>query len=149
MQHMQGSTYFTAALNEFQGQHLHEFGKPLKAREFVSKLTEWNETDLDRGFERYVSDERKAREETRLKEREDRIRAEALAKGREEAQKELASQRYPVDSDGGMRSNIGPFEAKLKGLNNPSAHETATLGDDTTAMAAAREYYEKQSGVTQ
>lgn len=141
----QGSAYFSAVIAEKTAEHLSEFGKPLKVREFISKLGEYGTNDLDAAYDRYVAEDRKTREEKALEEKIDRIRSEE----REKAKQEVLAQHtggLPIDQG---EPTAGHLEAKLRLVGQPDAAERANLGDGTLAQIAAQAYRKQQLGITE
>lgn len=141
----QGSAYFSAVIAEKTAEHLSEFGKPLKVREFISKLGEYGTNDLDAAYDRYVAEDRKTREEKALEEKIERIRSEE----REKAKQEVLAQHtggLPIDQG---EPTAGHLEAKLRLVGQPDAAEKANLGDGTLAQIAAQAYRKQQLGITE
>lgn len=143
----QGSAYFSAVIAEKTAEHLSEFGKPLKVREFISKLGDYGTNDLDAAYDRYVADERKTRDEKHLEEKIERIRAEERAKAKQEVLAQLPnSGGLPIDQG---EPTAGHFEARVRSVGQPDAAEKANLGDGTLAQIAAQAYRKQQLGITE
>ena len=142
----QGSAYFAAVIAEKQGEHLSEFKKPLKVRDFVAKLNEYGTSDLDVAYEKYVAEDRKTLADEAEKRKIEQIRAEERKKAEEEfVARSLNNGGMPVDSESGL----GHLEAKMRNVGDPSAAEKATLGDGTVARLAAQQYRKEQFGTSQ
>lgn len=139
----QGSAYFAAVLAEKASEHLSEFGKPLKVRDFVSKLDGTN--DLDAAYDRYVSEDRKTREQKAMDDKIERIRAEEREKTKQEVLSQLPnSGGLPIDQGEPV---AGHLETRVRSLGQPDAAEKATLGDGTLAQIAAQAYRKQQLGI--
>jgi hypothetical protein len=143
----QGSAYFSAVIAEKTAEHLSEFGKPLKVREFISKLGEYGTNDLDSAYERYVAEDRKSREEKQMEEKIERIRTEEREKAKQEVLAQLPnSGGLPIDQG---EPSTGHFEARVRSVGQPDAAEKANLGDGTLAQIAAQAYRKQQLGITE
>jgi hypothetical protein len=143
----QGSAYFSAVIAEKTAEHIHEFGKPLKVREFISKLGEYGTNDLDSAYDRYVAEERKSREERQMEEKIERIRNEEREKAKQEVLAQLPnSGGLPIDQG---EPATGHFEARVRSVGQPDAAEKASLGDGTLAQIAAQAYRKQQLGITE
>jgi hypothetical protein len=59
---IQGTAYFALAVAEKAQEYQHEFGKPFKSREFASRMAAENANDVDAFFDKYVSEDRNARQ---------------------------------------------------------------------------------------
>lgn len=142
----QGSAYFSAVIAEKTAEHLSEFGKPLKVREFISKLGDYGTNDLDAAYDRYVQEERKTREEKQLEEKIERIRSEEREKAKQEVLSQLPnSSGLPIDQGEPI---AGHLETRLRSIGQPDAADKANLGDGTLAKIAAQAYRNKQLGIT-
>ncbi len=143
----QGSAYFSAVIAEKTAEHLSEFGKPLKVREFIAKLGEYGTNDLDSAYERYVAEDRKSREEKQMEEKIERIRTEEREKAKQEVLAQLPnSGGLPIDQG---EPTTGHFEARVRSVGQPDAAEKANLGDGTLAQIAAQAYRKQQLGITE
>ena len=141
----QGSAYFSAVIAEKTAEHLSEFGKPLKVREFIGKLGEYGTNDLDAAYDRYVLEERKTREEKQLEEKIERIRNEEREKAKQEVLSQLPNNGgLPIDQG---ESIAGHLEARVRSIGQPDAAEKASLGDGTLAQIAAQAYRKQQLGI--
>jgi hypothetical protein len=142
----QGSAYFAAVIAEKQGEHMAEFSKPLKVRDFVAKLNEYGTNDLDIAYDKYVSEDRKSLAQ-KAKEREiEQIRAEERKKAEEEFAAKKFNQGLPVDQD---EPGLGPLQAKMQMVGDPDALDKATLGSGTIAQIAAQQYRKDKLGISQ
>lgn len=141
----QGSAYFSAVIAEKTAEHLSEFGKPLKVREFIGKLGEYGTNDLDAAYDRYVLEERKTREEKQLEEKIERIRNEEREKAKQEVLSQLPNNGgLPIDQGEPI---AGHLEARVRSIGQPDAAERASLGDGTLAQIAAQAYRKQQLGI--
>lgn len=141
----QGSAYFSAVIAEKTAEHLSEFGKPLKVREFIGKLGEYGTNDLDAAYDRYVQEERKTREEKQLEEKIERIRNEEREKAKQEVLSQLPNNGgLPIDQGEPI---AGHLEARVRSIGQPDAAERASLGDGTLAQIAAQAYRKQQLGI--
>lgn len=141
----QGSAYFSAVIAEKTAEHLSEFGKPLKVREFIGKLGEYGTNDLDAAYDRYVQEERKTRDEKQLEEKIERIRNEEREKAKQEVLSQLPnSGGLPIDQGEPI---AGHLEARVRSIGQPDAAEKANLGDGTLAQIAAQAYRKQQLGI--
>jgi len=141
----QGSAYFSAVIAEKTSEHYSEFGKPLRVREFISKLGEYGTNDLDAAYDRYVLDERKTRGEKQLEEKIERIRGEEREKARQEVLSQLPnSGGLPIDQGDSI---AGHLEVRIRSVGQPDAAEKASLGDGTLAQIAAQAYRKQQLGI--
>lgn len=141
----QGSAYFSAVIAEKTAEHLSEFGKPLKVREFIGKLGEYGTNDLDAAYDRYVLEERKTREEKQLEEKIERIRSEEREKAKQEVLSQLPNNGgLPIDQGEPI---AGHLEARVRSIGQPDAAEKASLGDGTLAQIAAQAYRKQQLGI--
>jgi hypothetical protein len=141
----QGSAYFSAVIAEKTAEHLSEFGKPLKVREFIGKLGEYGTNDLDAAYDRYVQEERKTREEKQLEEKIERIRNEEREKAKQEVLSQLPNNGgLPIDQGEPI---AGHLEARVRSIGQPDAAEKASLGDGTLAQIAAQAYRKQQLGI--
>jgi hypothetical protein len=142
----QGSAYFAAVIAEKQGEHISEFNKPLKVRDFVAKLSEYGTNDLDAAYEKYVFEDRKSLAE-KAKEREiEQIRAEERKKAEEEFATRKFNNGLPVDQE---EPGLGHLEAKMRMVGDPDALEKAVLGSGTVAQIAAQQYRKDKLGISQ
>lgn len=141
----QGSAYFSAVIAEKTAEHLSEFGKPLKVREFIGKLGEYGTNDLDAAYDRYVQEERKTRDEKQLEEKIERIRSEEREKAKQEVLSQLPNNGgLPIDQGEPI---AGHLEARVRSIGQPDAAERASLGDGTLAQIAAQAYRKQQLGI--
>lgn len=141
----QGSAYFSAVIAEKTAEHLSEFGRPLKVREFIGKLGEYGTNDLDAAYDRYVLEERKTRDEKQLEEKIERIRSEEREKAKQEVLSQLPnSGGLPIDQGEPI---AGHLEARVRSIGQPDAAERANLGDGTLAQIAAQAYRKQQLGI--
>lgn len=141
----QGSAYFSAVIAEKTAEHLSEFGKPLKVREFIGKLGEYGTNDLDAAYDRYVQEERKTRDEKQLEEKIERIRNEEREKAKQEVLSQLPNNGgLPIDQGEPI---AGHLEARVRSIGQPDAAERASLGDGTLAQIAAQAYRKQQLGI--
>ena len=141
----QGSAYFSAVIAEKTAEHLSEFGRPLKVREFIGKLGEYGTNDLDAAYDRYVQEERKTRDEKQLEEKIERIRSEEREKAKQEVLSQLPnSGGLPIDQGEPI---AGHLEARVRSIGQPDAAEKANLGDGTLAQIAAQAYRKQQLGI--
>lgn len=141
----QGSAYFSAVIAEKTAEHLSEFGRPLKVREFIGKLGEYGTNDLDAAYDRYVQEERKTRDEKQLEEKIERIRSEEREKAKQEVLSQLPnSGGLPIDQGEPI---AGHLEARVRSIGQPDAAERANLGDGTLAQIAAQAYRKQQLGI--
>lgn len=141
----QGSAYFSAVIAEKTAEHLSEFGRPLKVREFIGKLGEYGTNDLDAAYDRYVQEERKTRDEKQLEEKIERIRNEEREKATQEVLSRLPnSGGLPIDQGEPI---AGHLEARVRSIGQPDAAEKANLGDGTLAQIAAQAYRKQQLGI--
>ena len=141
----QGSAYFSAVIAEKTAEHLSEFGRPLKVREFIGKLGEYGTNDLDAAYDRYVQEERKTRDEKQLEEKIERIRSEEREKAKQEVLSQLPnSGGLPIDQGEPI---AGHLEARVRSIGQPDAAERASLGDGTLAQIAAQAYRKQQLGI--
>lgn len=141
----QGSAYFSAVIAEKTSEHLSEFGKPLKVREFISKLGEYGTQDLDAAYDRYVSEDRKTREQKAMEEKIERIRNEEREKATQEVLSRLPnSGGLPIDQGEPV---AGHLETRVRAIGQPDAAEKATLGDGTLAAIAAQAFRKQQLGI--
>lgn len=141
----QGSAYFSAVIAEKTAEHLSEFGKPLKVREFISKLGEYGTNDLDSAYDRYVMEDRKTRDEKQMEQKIERIRSEEREKATQEVLSRLPnSGGLPVDQGEPI---AGHLEARVRSVGQPDAAEKANLGDGTLAQIAAQAYRKQQLGI--
>lgn len=142
----QGSAYFAAVIAEKQGEHISEFGKPLKVRDFVAKLNEYGTSDLDVAYDKYVAEGRQALAAKAKEQEIEQIRAEE----REKAEKEFATRQLnhglPVDQG---EAGLGHLQSRVQKVGDPDAMEKATLGDNTLARLAAEAYRKEKLGVAQ
>ena len=138
-----GSAYFSAVLNELQGNHIHEFKQPLKTRDFISKLQEYGTNDLDAAYEKYVADDRRKIAEEKHQKELEKIRAEE----RDKVEQEFRGRglTLPVDQEA---PGVGHFESRVKHVGDPEAMAKATLGDGITARLAAEQYRKDKAGAT-
>lgn len=141
----QGSAYFSAVIAEKTAEHLSEFGRPLKVREFIGKLGEYGTNDLDAAYDRYVQEERKTRDEKQLEEKIERIRNEEREKAKQEVLSQLPNNGgLPIDQGEPI---AGHLEARVRSIGQPDAAERASLGDGTLAQIAAQAYRKQQLGI--
>lgn len=141
----QGSAYFSAVIAEKTAEHLSEFGRPLKVREFIGKLGEYGTNDLDAAYDRYVQEERKTRDEKQLEEKIERIRSEEREKAKQEVLSQLPNNGgLPIDQGEPI---AGHLEARVRSIGQPDAAERANLGDGTLAQIAAQAYRKQQLGI--
>lgn len=141
----QGSAYFSAVIAEKTAEHLSEFGRPLKVREFIGKLGEYGTNDLDAAYDRYVLEERKTRDEKQLEEKIERIRNEEREKAKQEVLSQLPNNGgLPIDQGEPI---AGHLEARVRSIGQPDAAERASLGDGTLAQIAAQAYRKQQLGI--
>lgn len=141
----QGSAYFSAVIAEKTAEHLSEFGRPLKVREFIGKLGEYGTNDLDAAYDRYVQEERKTRDEKQLEEKIERIRSEEREKAKQEVLSQLPNNGgLPIDQGEPI---AGHLEARVRSIGQPDAAERASLGDGTLAQIAAQAYRKQQLGI--
>ncbi len=141
----QGSAYFSAVIAEKTAEHLSEFGRPLKVREFIGKLGEYGTNDLDAAYDRYVQEERKTRDEKQLEEKIERIRNEEREKAKQEVLSQLPNNGgLPIDQGEPI---AGHLEARVRSIGQPDAAEKASLGDGTLAQIAAQAYRKQQLGI--
>ena len=141
----QGSAYFSAVIAEKTAEHLSEFGRPLKVREFIGKLGEYGTNDLDAAYDRYVLEERKTRDEKQLEEKIERIRNEEREKAKQEVLSQLPNNGgLPIDQGEPI---AGHLETRVRSIGQPDAAERASLGDGTLAQIAAQAYRKQQLGI--
>ena len=142
----QGSAYFAAVIAEKQGEHIAEFSKPLKVRDFIAKLNEYGTNDLDAAYERYVSEDRKTLADKAHEREIEQIRAEERKKAEEEFATRKFNNGLPVDQE---EPSLGPLQAKMQMVGDPDALEKATLGSGTIAQIAAQQYRKDKLGISQ
>lgn len=140
----QGSAYFAAVIAEKQGDHITEFHKPLKVREFVSKFNEYGTNDIDAAYEKYVAEDRKVIADKALETKLDQVRKDERAKAEQEFAEKKFNQGLPVDQ---AEAGLGHLESKIRNLRDPDALEKATLGSGTIAQLAASEYRKEKLGI--
>ena len=119
----QGSAYVAAKLAEISSRHTLEFKEPFKATEFLSKVSEYGVSDLDKAHDMFVSDIRSKRDEEKMTERIKQVEADALARGKEEAmkayQESLGAGATPTNDS---NNDIGySLQQKLAGVANADA----------------------------
>lgn len=139
-----GNMYQNALLIEKQGEHMHEFHKPLKVRDLFAKMQEFGKedprylNDIEASYDKYVAEDRKAKADADGKEREARIRKEAKAEAEKEfLEKTVNHGGMPVDQDD---PGLGHLQQKMMLVKDPDALKNAELGKNTLAHIAAQEY---------
>ncbi len=142
----QGSAYFNTVLTELAGEHLAEFKKPLKTRDFISKLKELGTDNLDDAYSKYVAADREANQKLVHEKEIEKIREAEYKKAKEEIMAKLPTGGVPVDQGS---QTLGPLQAKLQHVSDPDAAAKAVLGDGTTARLAAEAYRKEKMGATQ